>query len=138
MEKINELWDKYHVERLFAIFWVLSFCLEFFFMKCLSFETGWLPLIGLVFFIVFVLRAGFIQARENNLPLCVIVACIPGFPITALWLRHFITQTIEAEKATSVASMFSFVSDTALFISAFGSFICFACLFIRIIPDIEE
>ena len=67
MKKINELWDKYHVDRLLGIFWVLAFGLEFFFMKCLSFETRWLPFIGLVFCIVFVLRAGFIQARENNL-----------------------------------------------------------------------
>lgn len=138
MKKINELWDKYHVDRLLGIFWVLAFGLEFFFMKCLSFETRWLPFIGLVFCIVFVLRAGFIQARENNLPLCMIVACIPGLPITALWFRHFVTQTIEAEKATSAASMFSFVSDVALFSSVLASSIYFACLGVRILLGKEE
>lgn len=90
MDKVNKLWDRYHVDRLLGIFWVLAFGLEFIFMKYLSFETGWLPFIGLVFFIVFILRAGFIQARENNLPLYVMVASIPGLPMTALWFRHFL------------------------------------------------
>lgn len=133
MDKVNELWDRYHVDRLLGIFWVLVFGLEFIFMKYLSFETGWLPFIGLVFFIVFSLRAGFIQARENNLPLYVMVASIPGLPMTALWFRHFLTQTIEAEKVTSAASMFFFASDVVLFFSVLGSCIYFACLCIRIL-----
>lgn len=105
MNKIKEFWNKYNLDRLLGVFWILPFWIEFFIFKYFKIEAELLPFIGVFFFAVSTLRAGSIQKEKKQLPIWYLVAGIPGFITTLCWCKHFALQTVEqAVELEAVAS----------------------------------